>query len=83
MSDLHHSYLGLFEALLSECYSQEQLTQASLADKLLERAEAERELEKQREKEREKLWGMKMKLKARDLEISFLKQTGKMYEEEA
>lgn len=53
-----------------------------MESKIREQAMSEREFEKEKLKLQEKIFHMKLKLKAKDLEMKFVKETGQMYEDE-
>lgn len=82
LQDITVSFNQIFENLLEQCYLSDKDTQTVVENKIKENALNEREFEKQKLQFQEKIFHLKLKIKAKDLEIKFVKETSQMYEDE-
>eukprot|EP00347_Sterkiella_histriomuscorum_P022955 403336507 len=80
--DITVSYNSIFENLLEQCFMSDKDTLLQVESKIKDNAMTEREFEKQRSEFQEKIFHLKLKLKAKNLEIKFVKETSQMYEDE-
>lgn len=80
--DIGTTFNALFENLLELCYVNDKDTQTQVEKKIKQNAINEQEIEKFKLQYEERIFHLKLKLKAKDLDLKLSKDSATMYEEE-